>query len=63
MKPYPGQFAVAGELPADQVYGTLVVIQHNVSSFWISCEVELTTHCGVSSGWKNKTLITHSYTS
>ena len=49
MKAHPGQLAVAGELPAGQVGRTLVLIQYDVRSFWISCKIELATHCGVSS--------------
>ncbi len=53
-KPYPGQFAVAGKLPADQVGGTFVVIEYYVRSFWISSKIELATHCGVSPGLISK---------
>lgn len=49
MKPHPGQLAVAGELPAGQVCRTLVLIQYNERSLWISCKIELATHCDVSS--------------
>lgn len=49
-KPYPAQLAVAGELPAGQVGGAAVVPQHYVRSFWVSREVELAAHGGVSSG-------------
>ncbi len=53
-KPYPGQLAVAGKLPAGQVGGTLVVVQNNVCSFWISSKIELATHCGISSSFMSK---------
>jgi len=49
VKPCPGQLAGAGELPAGQVGGTLVVVQDDVRSFWVGSEIELATHCPVSS--------------
>lgn len=48
-KPDPGQLVVAGELPAGQVEGTVVVVQNDVRSFWISSKIKLGTHCSVSS--------------
>ncbi len=61
-KLYPGQLAVAGKLPAGQVGGTLVVVQYNIGSFWISSKIELATHCGVSSSWRSKPQKTTDYT-
>lgn len=50
---------MAGKLPAGQVGETLEFIKYDVCGFWISSEVELATHCGVSSSCKikKKTLI------